>query len=144
MSGLTTDSIIYRNPPIHHKEFIGKHEWWYGATGTGKTHLLHERYPDHYAKPKESYNWKGYKGQKVIALDHRGPMELNPIRFALLRWTKRQKLGKWKNVGKVRLPADCKIIIITNHYVTDCFKKDDTLNKIMNRFEFVYFNHKYV
>jgi len=41
------------------------HEWWVGETGTGKSKLLWELYPNHFRKDQNKW-WCGYRGQKLL------------------------------------------------------------------------------
>jgi len=43
--------------------------WWYGSTGTGKSALAAERFPEAYWKPGGTKWWDGYDGQADVIID---------------------------------------------------------------------------
>jgi len=51
---------------------ILEHEWWVGPTGTGKSRLLWELYPNHYGKRINKW-WDGYQRQEVVAIEEWSP-----------------------------------------------------------------------
>lgn len=47
--------------------------WWFGPTGTGKSRLAFETYPDAYIKMPTNKWWDGYVDQKAVILDDYRP-----------------------------------------------------------------------
>lgn len=44
-------------------------EWWYGPTGTGKSHAAHAMYPNAWVSGKNLHWFDGYRGQEVAIID---------------------------------------------------------------------------
>lgn len=47
--------------------------WWFGPTGTGKSRLAFETYPDAYIKMPTNKWWDGYESQTTVILDDYRP-----------------------------------------------------------------------
>lgn len=58
--------LKYNEPVRNYKTQV---YWYYGATGTGKTRTVMEKYPDAYVCMGDSKWWEGYDGHEVVIID---------------------------------------------------------------------------
>lgn len=89
--------------------------WWCGPTGTGKSRLAFERYPDYYVKPNGKW-WDFYDGQIGVIMDDWRPSSL-PVETYLRIWDRYPLLVEVKG-QYVHLQA-------TNFVITTPFLPDD-------------------
>lgn len=99
LAGTTVSSIVLEDPQAYHqygrtlqkiedikesqmkRNFRPEVYWFYGPTGTGKSHYVHSKEKDLYCK---SFNddkwWDGYHFQEAVLLDdYRGEMKYNDL-----------------------------------------------------------------
>lgn len=130
MEGRKVDDICIEQPMKYHQygrtlnnledlrmrtEFrteMTKGEWYYGKTGTGKSHKAFENFSPktHYVLPEDNGWWDGYKQQDTVIInDFRGEL---PYNFLL------QLIDKWplnvKRRGREPIPFTSKKVIITS------------------------------
>lgn len=145
--GLTVDEIVLTNPMMYHqygrtleriedvvnnerrRTIMPKCIWYYGPTGSGKSHRAFEgfEFKTHYNYPDDNGWWDGYKGQKtVIFNDFRGDIPYN----VLLKI-----IDKWDYAVKRRCrrptPLLAEVVIITSSlHPMDVYKKRNDKDKI--------------
>lgn len=49
-----------------------EHEWHWGASGTGKSRGVRERYPEAFIKSNDKW-WDGYNNEDVVIIEEMGP-----------------------------------------------------------------------
>jgi len=114
-----------------------ENEWWYGATGTGKSKLLWERYPDHYQKPLNKW-WDGYDNQDTVAIEEWSPK--NEVTASLLKiWADRYPFCAEVKGGTLQKVRPKRIIVLSNFKPEDCFTNEQDLLPIRRRFKVVHF-----
>nr|QXP07820.1 MAG: replication associated protein [Arizlama virus] len=118
-----------------------EHEWWYGPTGTGKSHSAWEQFPDHYCKPLNKW-WDGYNFQDVVVIEEWSPK--NECSAANLKiWADRYPFTaevKGSSIQKIR-PR--KIIVTSNYTIKECFPNQQDWEPLMRRFKMVHFPFPY-
>jgi len=113
------------------------HEWWVGPSGSGKSKLLWELYPDHFAKALNKW-WDGYKHEEVVAIEEWAPKN-DCTASSLKKWADRYPFpGEIKGGCKQRLRPK-KIIVLSNYTPQQCFTNSEDLEPILRRFTVMYF-----
>lgn len=113
------------------------HEWWVGDTGTGKSRLLWELYPDHFPKMINKW-WDGYMHEQVVAIEEWSP-ECDKTTQALKRWADRYPfVGEIKG-GVMRNLRPLKIIVLSNYTIDQCFPRKEDSEPIKRRFTEIHF-----
>lgn len=114
-----------------------EHEWWVGPTGTGKSRLLWELYPDHYSKKINKW-WDGYKRQEVVAIEEWSP-EARLTTQALKTWADHYPFpGEIKGGGMQGLRPR-KIIVLSNYTIEQCFERAEDREPMLRRFKVINF-----
>lgn len=155
MDGTSVDDICIDDPFLFHqygrtltkledirlsKTFrteMTKGYWYFGPTGTGKSHVALKNYnPDEiYIVPNDNGWWDGYKQQKVVVLnDFRGKIEYNELL---------QMVDKWpysvKRRNRCPIPFTSETVIITSSLRPDEVyhrrEDEDSLEQLYRRFE---------
>jgi len=113
------------------------HEWWVGPSGSGKSRLLWELYPDHFAKGINKW-WDGYKHESVVAIEEWSP-DNGLTAQALKKWADRYPFpGEIKGGLMTRL-RPLKIIVLSNYTLDQCFPRKEDLDPLKRRFTVVEF-----
>jgi len=112
-------------------------EWWWGATGSGKSRALWEKYPEHYQKPLNKW-WDSYSNQEVVAIEEWSPK--NEVTASLLKiWADRYPFCAEVKGGTLQKIRPRKIIVLSNYKPEDCFHNEQDLLPIRRRFKVVEF-----
>ena len=113
------------------------HEWWVGPSGTGKSRLLWELYPNHFSKNKNKW-WDGYKREDVVAIEEWAPK--NDVSTDNLKiWADRYPFRgevKGSHLGNIR-PK--KLIVLSNYTPQQCFLNQEDLGPMLRRFTVIHF-----
>ena len=113
------------------------HEWWVGPSGSGKSRLLWELYPDHFAKGINKW-WDGYKHECVVAIEEWSP-DNQLTAQSLKKWADRYPFpGEIKGGLMTRLRPQ-KIIVLSNYTLEQCFPRKEDLEPLKRRFTVVEF-----
>lgn len=95
------------------------HEWWIGATGTGKSSTLWRLYANHFQKPTNKW-WCGYSHEDVVAIEEWSPK--NECTGAFLKiWADRYPFTGEIKGGTLKKIRPIKIIVLSNYEIEDCF-----------------------
>lgn len=114
-------------------------EWWVGPTGTGKSRLIWERYPDHYGKQLNKW-WDGYLDEEVVVIEEWCPK--NEMTASNLKiWADRYPFNAEVKGGQLKKIRPKKIIITSNYSMEQCFEKTEDLLPLKRRFKVVRFEH---
>jgi len=114
-----------------------QHEWWVGPTGTGKSRLLWELYPDHFPKALNKW-WDGYKHQAIVAIEEWSPKN-DCTASALKRWADRYPFSGEIKGGTLHKLRPKKIIVLSNYTPQQCFLNSEDLEPILRRFTVINF-----
>lgn len=113
------------------------HEWWVGDTGTGKSKLLWELYPKHYAKNLNKW-WDGYRHEDVVAIEEWSPK--NDCTTQLLKkWSDRYPFPAEIKGGCLQGIRPAKLIVLSNYTPQQCFLHDEDLKPMLRRFTVIHF-----
>jgi len=59
-------------------------EWHWGASGTGKSRGVRERYPNAFIKSNDKW-WDGYDNEDVVIIEEMGPAQISAHNLKI--WT---------------------------------------------------------
>ena len=158
VSGTTVDDLIMDNPMVGHqygrvmerietiemrkkyRTWMTECTWYWGETGTGKSHRSFEGYsPEtHYLKSGDDKWWDGYKGQDVVVInDFRGAIEFDEILRLVDHWPHTVSVKH-----KERVPFLSKRIVISSSlHPQDVYKNraaNDKIVQLLRRMEIVH------
>jgi len=114
-----------------------EHEWWVGPTGTGKSRLLWELYPDHYAKRINKW-WDGYKRQDVVAIEEWSP-DAKLTAQSLKQWADHYPFQGEIKGGSMQGLRPRKIIVLSNYTIEQCFERAEDREPMSRRFRVIKF-----
>jgi len=113
------------------------HEWWVGETGTGKSKLLWELYPNHFPKMINKW-WDGYRHEQVVAIEEWSP-DCSKTTQSLKRWADRYPfVGEIKG-GVMRNLRPTKLIVLSNYTIDQCFTMKEDAEPMKRRFTEIHF-----
>lgn len=113
------------------------HEWWVGTTGTGKSSLLWELYPNHFPKKLNKW-WDGYRHQEVVAIEEWAPKN-ECTASSLKEWADRFPFTGEIKGGTLQRLRPKKIIVLSNYTPQQCFLASEDMEPILRRFTVMYF-----
>lgn len=114
-----------------------QHEWWYGASGTGKSRTLWELYPAHYAKELNKW-WDGYDDQEIVAIEEWAPKNECTASFLKI-WADRYPFPAQIKGGSIKNIRPKKIIVLSNYTIDQCFPNSEDRDPIKRRFKVRHF-----
>lgn len=114
-----------------------QHEWWVGPSGTGKSRLLWDLYPKHFAKALNKW-WDGYRHQEVVAIEEWSPKN-DCTAASLKKWADRYPFPGEIKGGCLQGLRPKKIIVLSNYTPQQCFLQSEDLDPILRRFTVMYF-----
>lgn len=114
-----------------------ENEWWYGSTGTGKSRLLWELYPEHYQKELNKW-WCGYNQEAVVAIEEWSPKN-ECTASALKIWADRYPFTGQIKGGSLKKIRPAKIIVTSNYSIDQCFPATEDAEPIKRRFKVRFF-----
>lgn len=116
------------------------HEWWVGPSGSGKSRLLWELYPNHFAKALNKW-WDGYRFQDVVAIEEWAPKN-DCTASALKKWADRYPFPGEIKGGNMQRLRPKKIIVLSNYTPQQCFLNSEDLEPMLRRFTVINFPHQ--
>jgi len=114
-----------------------EHEWWYGATGTGKSRTLWRLHPEHYAKELNKW-WDGYNDEGVVAIEEWCPKNECTASFLKI-WADRYPFPAQIKGGSLKKIRPKKIIVLSNYTIDQCFERAEDREPMKRRFKVVHF-----
>lgn len=110
-----------------------QNEWWYGATGTGKSKLAWEIYGDICYQKMLNKWWDGYDAQPVVIIEEWSPK--NEVTASALKiWADRYPFTAQIKGGVLQKIRPLKIIVISNYRLGDCFPDHRDADPLARRF----------
>jgi len=108
-----------------------EHEWYYGATGCGKTSMAKAAHPDAYIKDPTTQWWDGYTGQDVVIIDDFDKFQVKQG-GDMKRWLDRYAFqAQFK--GGYELMRPRKIIVTSQYTPQEIWDDEKTVDAIMRR-----------
>lgn len=105
-------------------------EWHYGATGTGKSRGVRERFPEAYIKGNNIW-WDGYDGQESVIIEELGPKQIGA--HHIKKWADHYPFSAESKGSSVLIRP--KILVVTSNYsVQDIYEDPHDLDAIKRRF----------
>lgn len=161
---LTCDDICIDNPMMYHqygrtlnkieeiklrrkfRNFMTKGVWYYGETGTGKSHHAYDMenfnpMKDFVLTLNDGGFWDGYTGQEnVIINEFKGQIQYGELMDLVDKYPKSVKIK-----GKAPLPfISKKITIATRQSPYEIYKFEKDLSELERRFEIIELTEKYI
>ena len=116
------------------------HEWWVGPSGTGKSRLLWELYPNHFAKALNKW-WDRYRFEDVVAIEEWAAKN-DCTASSLKKWADRYPFPGEIKGGVMQRLRPKKIIVLSNYTPQQCFLNNEDLEPILRRFTVIHFPHQ--
>lgn len=163
-TSLTVDEIAVDSPTFYHqygrtlnkieelkmrkqyRQEMTKGIWYFGETGTGKSHTSLKDYnPDtHYIYPNDNGWWDGYKQQETVVFNEfRGQIPYSELLTLVDKWP-----HQVKRRGREPLPFTTKTVIITSSLqpeeVYKNLSQNDDLAQLYRRFTIINLKKKYI
>jgi len=113
------------------------HEWWVGPSGSGKSRLLWELYPNHFAKALNKW-WDRYRFEDVVAIEEWAPKN-DCTASSLKKWADRYPFPGEIKGGVMQRLRPKKIIVLSNYTPQQCFLNSEDLEPILRRFTVINF-----
>jgi len=113
------------------------HEWWIGPTGSGKSRLAWEVYPEHYQKQLNKW-WDGYTNENIVVIEEWSPK--NEVSGSQLKiWADRYPFPGQIKGGTLQKIRPRKIIVLSNYTISECFPNHQDRDPLFRRFHELHF-----
>lgn len=110
-----------------------QNEWWYGATGTGKSKLAWDKYGKICFQKMLNKWWDGYCDEPVVVIEEWSPK--NEVTASALKiWADRYPFTAQIKGGVLQKIRPRKIVVLSNYRLSDCFPDNRDLEPLQRRF----------
>jgi len=111
-----------------------QNEWWFGATGTGKSKLAWEKYGVICYQKMLNKWWDGYDAQPVVIIEEWSPK--NEVTASALKiWADRYPFTAQIKGGVLQKIRPAKLIVISNYPLDECFPDSRDAEPLRRRFK---------
>lgn len=123
--------LQYRESPRQWKPCV---TWIYGKTGTGKSRIAHQMYPNAYTKSDSSKWFDGYDAHEDVIFDdfRANWMKFNDLLTILDRYECKVEVK-----GGMRQFKPRNIIITSSKHPKDVYNVDDRVDQLLRRIDFI-------
>lgn len=123
----------------HHKKPTGIDVlpgiWVYGMSGTGKSRMIWDKYPDSYRKMMNKW-WDNYNMEQVVVLEDVDKESAKWISFYLKIWGDHYPFRAEVKGGSIMIRPS--IVIVTSQYqINELWQDDETRDAISRRYRLV-------
>nr|WAE43223.1 MAG: replication associated protein [Cressdnaviricota sp.] len=125
-------------PALLDRDLKSHFEWWYGPTGTGKSHQIWTQYPIHYDKQINKW-WDGYDREDVVVIEEADPKKCEHMAYFFKRWMDRYPFQAEIKGAVLSQIRPKKIIITSNYTLQECFPCKEDYEPLKRRIKEVHF-----
>lgn len=120
----------FSTPPVDLQSVTGV--WFYGPSGTGKSHRARAEFPGSYLKPANKW-WDSYQGQSSVLIDDLG-IQHAPLSHHLKIWADRYAFPAEQKGSTIQIRP--LVIIVTSNYTIEELFKDypNDIEPLLRRF----------
>nr|WPR18665.1 MAG: replication polyprotein [Chemarfal virus 53] len=117
-------------------------EWWYGPTGTGKSHQIWTKFPEHFDKQINKW-WDGYRQEDVVVIEEADPKKCEHMAYFFKRWCDKYPFKAEIKGAHLNYIRPKTIIVTSNYTIQECFPNKEDYEPLKRRFKEVHFAFRY-
>lgn len=110
--------------------------WFYGPTGSGKSHLAHKKYPGAFFK-QANCDFKNYAEQETVVIEDLALSARRPFLLNLVKWLDPQPFHVTSNYKKIFIRPK-KIVVCSYNHPCDFKHLKPFIPKILNNCRIIY------
>lgn len=113
--------------------------WYYGKTGTGKSHAAREEFEKPFLKSAANHWWDGYQGEENVIIDDFDKYHIR-MGYYLKIWADRYEFPAEIKGSTLRIRPK-HIVVTSNYHPNQIWEDNETLEPILRRFKVVKFGN---
>ena len=135
-------SLNEQPQPILEGDLQSHFEWWYGKTGTGKSHQIWTKYPVHFDKQINKW-WDGYNFEDVVVIEEADPKKCEHMAYYFKRWMDKYPFRCEIKGAHMNFIRPKKIIVTSNYTLQECFPNKEDYEPLKRRVKQVHFTFQF-